>query len=107
MKTFYERLIFITISLFVISAIVISMFWILERGIEETERKIEECKSLGYDGVKSLSSWNNEIECSNFTESEREERRLNPEIRNKEKQEAEAIKAVLSSFGRTENKNGN
>jgi len=42
--------------------------------LQETKKNMEICKSLGYDGVKFVSKYNNEVECSNFSPLEKARR---------------------------------
>lgn len=45
-----------------ISLIILSYF-------QDAQRTLDICKSKGWDGVKSVSKYSNELECSNFTQA--------------------------------------
>ena len=65
-----EEIIMIALALLFCAFVLLFSIYAYNR-VMEIGKEIGICKDNGYDGAKFTSQWNTEIECSNYTESER------------------------------------
>ena len=68
-------------SLFIVGIIgfmFFGAFTLVDNYLEKAENNIEACQGMGYDGVEFVSKWNNEMQCANFTDLERHNRKISP-----------------------------
>lgn len=63
------------IGLIIFSIIVIILFLVVYNAQINAQDTLDDCKSLGYDGITFASQFGTKLECSNFTELEKLQRR--------------------------------
>lgn len=61
------------IMIFLLSVFVVIILMVLS-GLQDAQKTLDNCKSKGWDGVSFVSKYSSELECSNFTQAEKDAR---------------------------------